>query len=297
MSKISEILNRPDRPKIGLVIGSGGIRPIGCVELFQFLDDYEIPIDLIVGCSGGALLGGLRSIGFTSDEVKEMGEFITRQHIFKFNYSAISSLLKIPFFKPYYELASFIKPEPLYDIVRSIFQDLKLEDTNPSLMVQTTEIFSGDSVILSNGLASEAILASLSVVPFLPPKIVGRRWLVDGAFSSLLPLAPAIRRHMDIIITINFNKKRHTTIKPLLSQFLYFLEGCMDGTTDLQNSMVSHIHHYRIINIEVVLDSMINFWDASGFIDYLYQRSKEEVDKVKDEIFQAILDFPNRNIK
>jgi predicted acylesterase/phospholipase RssA len=43
------------RPKVGVVLGSGGIKPFSAIALFEFLDEMGIVVDLLVGCSGGGL--------------------------------------------------------------------------------------------------------------------------------------------------------------------------------------------------------------------------------------------------
>src|SRR5262249_53310917 len=48
---------RGGRPKIALVLGSGGIKTIASLGLLRVLVRERIPVDLVVASSGGSLFG------------------------------------------------------------------------------------------------------------------------------------------------------------------------------------------------------------------------------------------------
>ena len=50
--------------KIGLVLGAGGARGVAHLGVLQALEENGIKVDIITGCSMGALVGGLYSIGY-----------------------------------------------------------------------------------------------------------------------------------------------------------------------------------------------------------------------------------------
>jgi NTE family protein len=56
------------RPRLALVLGSGGVRSIAAIGIADVLAREGIRPDLIVGCSSGALFGALIAMGMTSDE-------------------------------------------------------------------------------------------------------------------------------------------------------------------------------------------------------------------------------------
>jgi len=59
------------RPKIGVVLGSGGIKALASIPLFDFLYDAGIDIDLLVGCSGGGVIAGLRGAGYDTEQMRK----------------------------------------------------------------------------------------------------------------------------------------------------------------------------------------------------------------------------------
>ena len=66
MSSNAAEADTPSKPKVGVVLGSGGIKPLASVALFDFLEESEIDCDLLVGCSGGSLIAGAKSLGYTT---------------------------------------------------------------------------------------------------------------------------------------------------------------------------------------------------------------------------------------
>src|SRR4030065_70833 len=59
------------RKRIGLALGGGGARGLAHIGVLKVLDSEKIPIDLVVGTSMGALVGGAYASGISPDELKK----------------------------------------------------------------------------------------------------------------------------------------------------------------------------------------------------------------------------------
>ena len=55
---------RKTRPTVGLVLSGGGAKGAATVGVLKYLEEYDIPVDLVVGTSIGGLLGSLYSLGY-----------------------------------------------------------------------------------------------------------------------------------------------------------------------------------------------------------------------------------------
>ena len=65
------------KKRIGLALGGGGARGLAHIGVLMVLEREGIPIDLIVGTSIGALVGGAYASGINSDELqKKVGEYL-----------------------------------------------------------------------------------------------------------------------------------------------------------------------------------------------------------------------------
>ncbi|MDX9823049.1 MAG: patatin-like phospholipase family protein, partial [Syntrophales bacterium] len=90
----------PARPKISLVLSSGGLKPVAAVSLFEFLDEQSIPVDLMVGCSAGSIISALRGIGCGTQEMIDFFRGVERFKPFgHIDYRALLGLAKLPFGK------------------------------------------------------------------------------------------------------------------------------------------------------------------------------------------------------
>ena len=65
-----------ERPRVGLVLSGGGAKGFAHIGVLEVLEKEGIPIDYIVGTSIGSIMGGLYSIGYNSEQLKE---FATNQ--------------------------------------------------------------------------------------------------------------------------------------------------------------------------------------------------------------------------
>ena len=64
-NKMAEI--RKKRPTVALVLSGGGAKGAATVGVLKYMEQYDIPIDMVVGTSIGGLLGGMYSLGYSVD--------------------------------------------------------------------------------------------------------------------------------------------------------------------------------------------------------------------------------------
>ena len=65
------ILLAENRPKVALVLSGGGAKGIAQIPTLQLIDSLNIPIDIVVGTSMGAINGAVYAIGYSPDEIIE----------------------------------------------------------------------------------------------------------------------------------------------------------------------------------------------------------------------------------
>lgn len=63
--KMAQIKKR--RPTVALVLSGGGAKGAATVGALKFLEQYEIPIDMVVGTSIGGLVGGMYALGYSPE--------------------------------------------------------------------------------------------------------------------------------------------------------------------------------------------------------------------------------------
>lgn len=60
---------REHRPTVALVLSGGGAKGAAHVGVIRYLESLDIPVDVVLGTSMGGLIGGLYSLGYTTDQM------------------------------------------------------------------------------------------------------------------------------------------------------------------------------------------------------------------------------------
>ena len=61
-----------DRPKVAVVLSGGGAKGVAHISALRAIEEAGLPIDIITGTSMGALIGGLYSIGWSTNELDSL---------------------------------------------------------------------------------------------------------------------------------------------------------------------------------------------------------------------------------
>ena len=162
----------------------------------------------------------------------------------------------------------------------------RLEENKIKTLIMTTDLKTGNPVLLSEGLLAECIYASCALYPLASPICIKNKWLVDGAYHSAIPIFEASKQHCDKIIAISFNEKTPNTHGSFLSFYLEFVSRVLNENARKQNSFTVHFHHEEIVFINCYYDRNLNFWDVDH-LDYINEITKLPVEKKKDEILEC----------
>ncbi len=185
-----KFLNPFRKKTIGLALGSGAARGIAHIGVLKALQEKNIKLDYISGCSMGALIGGAYAAGMS---VKQL-EDIATQNDWK---------LMAKMFFPSFSRSSLVKSKFLEEFILSIFGDKNFNDLKIPFSAVATDINTGEPVILDSGDLKSAIRASVSIpVMFVPASVNGRR-LADGALVNPVPVDILRNKKIDKIIAVS----------------------------------------------------------------------------------------------
>lgn len=280
----------PAKPKISVVLSSGGMKALAAVPLFEFLDLNSIPIDLMVGCSGGSIMSALRGMGCGTQEIIEFFKGVERFKPFThMDYRALLGLAKLPFGK--FDMRSgLLRPKKYRSILEETFGETRIEDLHPKVLLQATDVSTGEGVILDKGLVRDALYASSALFPLLPPLEFNGRWLSDGYYTSPLPVSEAVKHDMDVIIAVTFFDPidmRADNYAACISNY-YTIQG--DATTRYQMALSIDMHTHEIIIIKVDFKNPVSIWDVQH-IPEIIETGQIALDARKDDILSAIKHF------
>jgi NTE family protein len=278
------------RPKVGIVLGSGGIKSFSAIALFEFLDEMGIVVDLLVGCSGGGLAAAARGAEFTPAQMRNLiGEFLDREAFSRVDYRTLLGLAHLPFGR-FDKEAGILKSDYVRQAFRDVFKDLRLEDLRPTTLLQATDILTGQGVVLSRGPVADALCATTALFPLLPPVCIEGRWLVDGAYSSSVPVMEAVNHHMDVIIVFVTTTQIATEPGSFFEYFSNLISRTQTAHERREMALAIDLHHHEIVIVNVHFDQVIQMWDVDQ-VPIILEAGQKAVEHKKGEILSAIESF------
>ena len=174
---------------VALVLSSGGARGLAHIGAIEELEAQGYRIRSIVGCSMGAIIGGMYATRKLA-EYKEWMQTIDKKKIL--------SLLDITF-----SLDHLVKGEKIIEAMKEIVPDVKIEDLPIPFKAVATDWEKGQEVVFSKGSLYEAIRASISMPLFFDPVKKGGTTFVDGGILNPLPLNISKDMPGDIVVAVN----------------------------------------------------------------------------------------------
>ena len=279
-----------EQPRIAVVLGTGGIKAMAGLALFEFLDEHRLPIDLMVGSSGGALACATIGMGQAPSEVREKGMSSLQKSLFtKLDLKSLLGIVS-PRLGTFNKTSGVLKAHRYRKALQEYFGSRKLEHLRPRTLIQTTDIDTGEGVVLSRGLVSEAVYASCAFFPAFPPALIDGRYLGDGLYSAPVPVMEAIKRGMDVIIALDFKEKVRTEPTGFFSCFYRHIDNTMRTLTRSQMVLSIELHHHEIVIIEVNFDHTINPWDVHE-LPAIIEAGQRAVEENKQVILGAVANY------
>lgn len=280
-------------PKVGVVIGSGGLKSLGAIELIAMLLKENIPINHLFGSSGGSIISGFFGALNSVEQVREVIEYVIRVPglLTQFDYTSIASMVGVPGI-PYQSTSSLLKPDLIIDAYRSVLGDMRIEDLPYKVTLQATDMNTGEEVRISSGDVAEAMYVSGALQPFLPPRLLSGRLLGDGGYTNPVPIMTAINAGMDIIIAIRFLENKFESYD-LFSVFDDFISKVVDKHRCFQMMLATEMPYYEIITIPVYYDENINIWDFEK-VPSIFEKTRQAIEIHIGDIKNAYESFHRR---
>jgi len=210
------------RPKIGLVLSGGGARGLAHIGVLRVLEEKQVPIDLIVGTSMGAVVGGAYASGRSLDELealvkganwnailadrparerlsirrREDDERLPSRIEFGFNLERGAML-------PGGAAANGQLEATLTSLLPATRTDDPLRRLPLPFRAVATDLLSGAMLDQADTPLFEALRASMAVPGVFAPLRVNGRPRVDGGLVRNLPIDLARSLGADIVIAVN----------------------------------------------------------------------------------------------
>jgi len=208
--------------KLGLALGGGGARGLAHIGVIRVLEEENINIDAITGCSMGAIIGGMYAY---LGSIKEVEEFILeslnqdklKQYGFDRLYENQDKNIKnyLSSFRNYIKirlkLVKALQHTSFFDVDKtnemfSIFPDVPIESLKIKFSAIATDLITGQEIHFTKGSLREIIKASAAIPGIFPPVKIGNKLLVDGSASESVPATKVKELGIDRVLGVDVTR-------------------------------------------------------------------------------------------
>lgn len=205
--------------RVGLALGGGGARGLAHIGVIRALERENVPVDILVGTSIGALVGGAYASGMSPDEMENRVDEYLKSPIFETSAikafdqahnqenldltTRIQSYLKNRFFL----IQAMFRPgilsnEDFQATIDFFVPDIRIEETRLPFRAVATDLVSGELIVFSRGSLRQAVMASCAVPGAVMPLKEGEKLLSDGGIICLIPSSVARMEGADVVIAV-----------------------------------------------------------------------------------------------
>ena len=290
------------RKTVALVLSGGGARGLAQLGVLKELEKNKVRIDMIVGTSMGALVGGLYSSGYKVDEVLNILQKFNWDKALSLtnNYQRTSlfleqkkvqdrSLLTIPLdgIKPVILPSSFSNGLYLSEKINSYILNSRYHSRNDFYNLKipfaavTTDLDKGKAVVIRQGNLSETIKASLTFPLLYTPIIINGKNMVDGGLTANIPndIAKNLGADLTIVVNSTSNLRSIKELQDPLNTADQILSITMAQLNELQLKGAS-----VIITPDIKNYSALNYQDINYLITKGEKKTSELMSLIKNKI-------------
>ncbi len=256
-----------NRKKVGLALGSGGVRGLAHIGVIKTLLKHEIPIDYLSGCSIGAWIGAHFALYQDIEKTADLTAGSKKEKLQTFLEPSISGGL--------------VKGEKLEILLNNWLGNAKFEDLKIPLKVAATDLINNDKIVFSEGRLAPAVRASISVPGFFKPVIFEHRALVDGGLSNPVPVDLVRDLGAEVIIAVNLDFfSGFDNVSPAEVGY----GNLADGTIKI---MRHHLAQYSSKGADFIIQpDLMNY---SSWANYFLNNNKQEGIKLAERETEKII--------
>jgi NTE family protein len=238
--------------RIGLALGSGGIRGFAHAGVLRALQNDDIPVDVVSGASVGAIAGALHLAGAAPGDLADIG--VALRETVRTGRPSLSMSTQ-----------SLLSGRRLLNFLQNrLGKQTTFADLPKPFVLATTDLATREVVHLDSGPLAEAVAASAAVPGVFPPlSIVGRR-LVDGGATDPVPIKALRDRGADIVVAVNVMTIGRGTLGAIarLPRIRIPMPGLLENLAIGLDTIVSQLaaHACRQADVVVEPDSDASHW-------------------------------------
>jgi NTE family protein len=187
-----------NKKTIGLALGGGSARGLAHIGVISVLEKYNIPIDLISGCSMGAIIGGIYASGCEIEYLSKFIQAVDEKKLFDYTIPS----------------RGYVKGNKIQQLIRLLTRDYSFGQTKIPFACIAVDVEAGKLVTFKKGPLHEAIRASISIPGVFIPHEIGEKVYVDGGVLDRIAIDAAREIGADFVIASDVGYRGEGLSKP-----------------------------------------------------------------------------------
>jgi len=181
--------------KIGIALSGGAARGLAHIGVLQVLDEIGVNISAVSGCSMGAIVGAVYSLGL---DLKEIEDYIKNTDWKNFLLFSVLALSR----------AGIVNDYKVEEVFTKFFGNKTFDDCKKQFCCVAVDIVKGNKVVIKSGSIKNAVRASISVPGIFPPVYTDDGIFVDGGVMEPLPTEAIASLDCNFIIASSISFER-----------------------------------------------------------------------------------------
>lgn len=229
---------------VRLVLGSGGARGMAHIGVIEELEKEGFQIKEIVGCSMGAVVGGIHCAGYLA-EYKHWLIKLSKLDVFLLLDFTLSG-------------QGFVKGEKVFKAMEEFIGDHQIEHFKIPFTAVAADLLNKKEVHYRTGSLFKALRSSIAIPTVFTPVINGRSQLVDGGVLNPLPIDLVKKEDGEIIVAVNINANipygknnlpiEENTEKAAYLKMLDFIRATLPRFDNKNESTAENLGLFDILN-------------------------------------------------
>ncbi|MDC3416497.1 patatin-like phospholipase family protein [Aquibacillus salsiterrae] len=253
-----------NNPKIGLALGSGGAKGFAHIGVLKVLLDNGINIDYVAGSSMGALIGSFYCAGQEVDHLYQLAKTFKRKFFLDFTVPKMG----------------FIQGKRIEEYIQLFTYNKNIEDFPIPIGIVATNLYTGKKKVFYQGIAAEAVRASISIPGIFIPKELDNELYIDGGVIDRVPVSVVKEMGADIVIAVDCSRFSEST------EIQSIFDVMLQSIDIMQDELVRNI----TIDADVMLTPDVSKYSSRAYtniLEIIKAGEKEAEEKVND-ILQCI---------
>lgn len=223
---VRQLSRRISGVMVGLVLGGGAALGMAHIGVIRVLEREGIPIDIVVGSSMGALIGGIWAVGNKAEELEKFGrEFESKSGLLKLLDPPVGRMLFVCgmtmlfFFFHYFiigllfmlvltplalmPVSGLVTGQAINRWLKEKLGNKTFHDAVIPVKIVAYDLFYRKEMVIHSGSIVEAVRKSIAIPGVIKPIMETDQMIIDGGVLNPLPTNVLVEMGVKKIIAIN----------------------------------------------------------------------------------------------